>query len=153
VRPEAAQEDEGTGPSEPVYRSRLQTTLSCFPQRREVVSVKEKIWQRTMSGEVQGDERKRTTDEVSKTSTSDVETGRPTLLQDKPRGEPVYCLGGVRHRGGGSSRQGRNPAGESPVLLIARFKQVVIPQIRRGNPLVGAWCKRPGCHVIGRLQW
>ena len=32
-----------------------------------VVSVKEKIWQRTISGEVQGDERKRTTDEVSKT--------------------------------------------------------------------------------------
>ncbi len=28
-----------------------------------------------MSGEVQGDERKRTTDEVSKTSNDDVETG------------------------------------------------------------------------------
>jgi hypothetical protein len=28
-----------------------------------------------MSGKVQGDERKRTTDEVSKTSTGDVETG------------------------------------------------------------------------------
>jgi len=27
------------GPSEPVYRDRLQTPLSCFPQRREVVSV------------------------------------------------------------------------------------------------------------------
>ena len=31
------------GPSEPVYKDRLQTTLSCFPQRREVVSVKEKV--------------------------------------------------------------------------------------------------------------
>jgi response regulator of citrate/malate metabolism len=31
------------GPSEPVYRDRLQTALSCFPQRREVVSVKEKV--------------------------------------------------------------------------------------------------------------
>jgi hypothetical protein len=29
-------------PSEAVYRDRLQTPLSCFPQRREVVSVKEK---------------------------------------------------------------------------------------------------------------
>jgi hypothetical protein len=64
------------------------------------VSVKEKIWQRTMSGEVQGGEHKRTTDEVSKTSIEDVETGRPTLLQDESRGKPVYCLGGVRHRGG-----------------------------------------------------
>jgi len=105
VRHEATQEDEGTGPSEPAYRSRLQTTLSCFPQRREVVSVKEKIWQRTMSGEVQGGERKRTTDEVSKTSNGDVETGRLTLLQDKSRGEPVYCLGGVRHRGGANLNQ------------------------------------------------
>jgi hypothetical protein len=37
---------------------------------------------------------------VSKTSTGDVETGRLTLLQDKSREEPAYCLGGVRHRGG-----------------------------------------------------
>jgi hypothetical protein len=69
------------------------------------VSVKEKIWQRTISGEVQGGERKRTTDEVSKTSNGDVETGRLTLLQDKSRGEPVYCLGGVRHRGGANLNQ------------------------------------------------
>jgi hypothetical protein len=39
-----------------------------------------------VSGEVQGDERKQTTDEVSKTSTDDVETGRLSLLQDKSRG-------------------------------------------------------------------
>jgi hypothetical protein len=53
------------GPSEPVYRDRLQTTLSCFPQRREVVSVKEKALGK-VSGKVQGDKRKQTTDEVSK---------------------------------------------------------------------------------------
>ena len=64
------------------------------------MSVKEKIWHRTMSGEVQGDERKQTTDEVSKTSNGDVKTGRLSLLQDKSRREPVYCLDGVRHRGG-----------------------------------------------------
>jgi hypothetical protein len=39
-----------------------------------------------MSGEIQGDERKRTTDEVSKTSDGDVKTGRLALLQDKFRG-------------------------------------------------------------------
>jgi hypothetical protein len=37
--------------------------------------LKEKAWQKTVSGEVQGDERKRTTDEVSKTSSGNVETG------------------------------------------------------------------------------
>jgi hypothetical protein len=50
------------------------------------VSVKEKIWQKTMSGEIQGDEVKRTTNEVSKTSFGGVKTGRLTLLQDKSRG-------------------------------------------------------------------
>jgi hypothetical protein len=74
--------------------------LKLLWSKARVVSVKEKIWHRTMSGEIQGDERKRTTDEVSKTSTADVKIGRLTLLQDKSRGEPVYCLGGVRHRGG-----------------------------------------------------
>jgi hypothetical protein len=64
VRHEVAQEMR-VGPSEPTCRSWLQTTLSCFPQRREVVSVKEKAPLK-VSGEVQGGERKRTTDEVSK---------------------------------------------------------------------------------------
>jgi len=64
VRHEVAQEMR-EGPSEPVYRDRLQTALSCFPRRREVVSVKEKALCK-VSGEVQGGERKRTTDEVSK---------------------------------------------------------------------------------------
>ena len=40
-----------------------------LPRRKaEVVSVKEKSWQRIMAGEVQEDERKRTTYEVSKGS-------------------------------------------------------------------------------------
>ena len=34
--------------------------------RARVVSVKDKSWLKTVAGEVQGDERKRTTDEVSK---------------------------------------------------------------------------------------
>jgi hypothetical protein len=40
-----------------------------------VVSVEGKGTAKTVSGEVQGDERKLTTDEVSKTSNDDVETG------------------------------------------------------------------------------
>jgi len=52
-----------------------------------------------MSGEVQGDERKRTTDEVSKTK-GWRRNWRLTLIQDKSRREPVYCLDGVRHRSG-----------------------------------------------------
>ena len=39
------------------------------------MSVDGKGMAKTVSGEVQGDERKRTTDEVSKTITDDVETG------------------------------------------------------------------------------
>jgi hypothetical protein len=54
---------------------------------------------KTVSGKVQGDERKRTTDEVSKTK-GRRRNWRRTPLQDKSRGEPVYCLGGVRHKGG-----------------------------------------------------
>ena len=51
-----------------------------------------------MSGEVQGDERKRTIDEVSKIEmTSKRVAGRaPGLVQ----GKPAYCLSGVRHRSG-----------------------------------------------------
>jgi hypothetical protein len=31
---------------------------------------------------------------------NDVKTGKESLARDKPRRRPVYCLGGVRHRGG-----------------------------------------------------
>ncbi len=41
---------------------------------------------KTVSGEVQGGEHKRTTDEVSKTSNDDVKTGVLSLFQDKSRG-------------------------------------------------------------------
>ena len=63
------------------------------------MSVEGKDMAETVSGEIQGDERKRTTDEVSKTKRR-CRNWRRTLLQDKSRGEPVYCLGGVRHKGG-----------------------------------------------------
>jgi hypothetical protein len=43
--------------------------------RARVVSVKEKSWLKTVAGEGQGDERQRTTDEVSKQTVDDVETG------------------------------------------------------------------------------
>ena len=44
----------------------------------------------------------------------------------------------------GSGRQGLNLAGESPVILIARFECVAIPQFVKGNLTSIAWCKRPG---------
>ena len=72
-------------------------------------------------------------------------------------------LGGVMakslgyHRGlraGGSSRQGRSPAGESPAMSIARFRHVAIPQVMVGNRMAFAWCKRPGRPVLlGGLWW
>ena len=40
-----------------------------------MVSVKDKSWLKTVAGEVQGDEQPRTTDEVSKQTIDDVETG------------------------------------------------------------------------------
>jgi hypothetical protein len=52
-----------------------------------------------MSGRDQGDERKRTTDEASK-AYGRRQNWRLSLLQDKPRGKPAYCRGGVRRRGG-----------------------------------------------------
>jgi len=67
------------------------------------------------------------------------------------RGEPAYCLCGARHRGGVSGRQGRNPAGESPVMSIARFGHVAIPRFGAGNQPSYAWCKWSGCHVIEEI--
>ena len=64
-----------------------------------MVSVEGKGMAKTVSGKVQGDERKRTIDEVSKTK-GRCRNWRRILLQDRSRGEPVYCLGGIRHKGG-----------------------------------------------------
>ena len=44
-----------------------------------------------------------------------------------------------------SGREGLNLAGESPVVPIARFRHVAIPQFEVGNHTFFAWCKRPGC--------
>jgi hypothetical protein len=52
-----------------------------------------------VAGEDQGDERKRTTDEVSKAKGRRQNWG-PFKLPGQVQGEPVYCLGGVRHKGG-----------------------------------------------------
>ena len=45
----------------------------------------------------------------------------------------------------GSGRQGRNPAGESPAVPIARFRHVAMPHLGMGNHPGDAWCKRLGC--------
>jgi hypothetical protein len=49
--------------------------------------------------------------------------------------------------GRGSGQQGRNPAGESPAVSIARVGHVAIPHLGAGNQPSYAWCKRPGCPV------
>ncbi|KKK82081.1 hypothetical protein LCGC14_2806960, partial [marine sediment metagenome] len=46
---------------------------------------------------------------------------------------------------GCSGRECRNPAGESPVTPIARFRRVAIPQFMMGNHMFIAWRKSPSC--------
>jgi len=52
-----------------------------------------------------------------------------------------------------SGRQGCNPAGESPVVPVARFRHVVMPHPGMGNHPGYAWCKRPGCPELIWAQW
>ena len=58
-------EDEGR-PLGAGLQEQASNHLKLHRSRAVVVSVKEKSWQKTVAGEVQGDERKQTTDEVSK---------------------------------------------------------------------------------------
>jgi hypothetical protein len=44
-----------------------------------------------------------------------------------------------------SGRKGPNLAGESPVVSMARFRHVAIPQFVLGNHTSMAWRTRPGC--------
>ncbi len=53
----------------------------------------------TMSGEDQGDERKRTIGEVSKQLRRRQSRGA-IVIPGLAQGKPVYCLGGVRHKDG-----------------------------------------------------
>ena len=52
-----------------------------------------------------------------------------------------------------SGRKGCNPAGESPVVPVARFRHVVMPHPGMGNHPGYAWCKRPGCLERINAQW
>ncbi len=74
VRHEAAQEMRAW-PLGAGLQEQVPNRLKLHGLRALVVSVEGKGTAKTVSGEVQGDERKRTTDEVSKTSNDDVETG------------------------------------------------------------------------------
>jgi hypothetical protein len=58
-------EDEG-GPLGAGLQEQASNHLKLLWSKAMVVSVEEKAWQKTVSGENQGDERKRTIDEVSK---------------------------------------------------------------------------------------
>ena len=46
-----------------------------------------------------------------------------------------------------SGRQGRDLAGESPAVLVARVEHVAMPHPGIGNEPGDAWCKRPDCPV------
>ena len=96
--PRSCTRDEGR-PLGADLQEQASNRLKLHGSRALVVSVEGKGTAKTVSGEVQGDERKRTTDEVSKTSNDDVETGDFHYSRISP-GDPAYCLGGVPHRSG-----------------------------------------------------
>jgi len=56
-------------------------------------------------------------------------------------------------KGGWSSRQGCDPAGESPAVSVARVGYVAIPHLGAGNQPSDAWCKRPGRLVVIPQRW
>jgi hypothetical protein len=90
------------------------------------VSVKEKAWQKTVSGKDQGDEQQRTIEEVSK-NLGWRQNWSTWRSPGQAQREPAYCLGGVRHSDGMNLIQAfvwnvgcagtswRCLAGESPV--------------------------------------
>jgi hypothetical protein len=96
VRHEAAQEmrDRPLGIG---LQEQVPNRLKLHGSRALVVSVDGKGMAKTVSGEVQGDERKRTTDEVSKTK-GRCQNWRRTLLQDKSRGNlfTVWTASGIK---------------------------------------------------------
>jgi len=63
------------------------------------VSVKEKSGQMILAGKDQGDERKDTSDEVSKLLRRRQNWG-VSEIRGLAQGKSVYCLGGVRHKRG-----------------------------------------------------
>ena len=85
------------GPSEPAYRSRLQTTSSCIGKEPSVVSVEEKAWQRPCQVRIK---------EMSASEPlmrcrnirDGVKTGVLADLQDKPRGSlfTVWATSGIK---------------------------------------------------------
>ena len=72
------------GPSEPAYRSRFQTTLSCAGKEPGWWALRKRP-RMTGSGMIQGGERKWTTDEVSKRQRWR-QNRRLVVLRDKSRG-------------------------------------------------------------------
>ena len=96
LRHEAALRDEGrsfgTG-----LQGQVPNHLKLLWSKARVVSVKEKSWLKTVAGRDQGDEHKRTTDEVSKTKRR-CRNWRRTLLQDKSRGNlfTAWAASGIK---------------------------------------------------------
>jgi hypothetical protein len=53
-------------------------------------------------------------------------------------------MGVLYIEGVGSGRQGHDPAGESPAVLVVRVEHVATPHPGSGNRPGDAWCERPG---------
>src|SRR4030042_2537001 len=87
-------------------------------QEPPVVSVDGKGTAETVSGEVQGDERKRTTDEVSKTK-GRCQNWRCTQLQDKSRGNlfTAWTASGIK-------------VARTRTRLLCGTREPVVPMIR-----------------------
>ncbi len=66
----------------------------------------------------------------------------PGLAREMSRMPAVKNVGEPCARG--SSRQGCDPAGGSPAMLIVHVEHVVTPHPGSGNRLGDAWCERPG---------
>src|SRR5262244_1238301 len=71
-----------------------------------------------------------------------VSTDEMTGIHALERTHPTIPMGPGRVCSG---REGLNLTGASPVVPIARFRHVAIPQFVTGNRTFFAWRTRPGC--------
>jgi hypothetical protein len=92
------------GPPEPPCRGRLQTTASCADTTAGVVSVAEKAsrgGRQVRAGKANESD---TADDASR-GKDDVRTEVEVKSREEPGGEPAYCPGDIRRKGGASPVQ------------------------------------------------
>ena len=92
-------EGDGGRPSGAALQGEASNSPELLRSRAVVVSVREKAPQEASCME-QRDERKRTTDDASKTLSGDIKTGSCIVVRDEIQRVPADWLGGVRCGGG-----------------------------------------------------